>query len=124
MNISVSAPARSLGERLPPHTFFLVSAVFHYLGPAFAVLLFSQIEPLGVAWLRIATAAFVFAPLTQPWLALRQASPRLRLQLIGLGVCLATGGPGVLQTSRPGRARQWLSFNADRIEVVFVDEIP
>jgi hypothetical protein len=30
----------------------------------------------------------------------------------------------MLQTSRPGRARQWLSFNADRIEVVFVDEIP
>ena len=26
-------------HRLPPHAFFVVSAVFHYLGPAFAVLL-------------------------------------------------------------------------------------
>jgi inner membrane transporter RhtA len=46
---------------VPPHVFFLVSAVFHYLGPAFAVLLFSSVSVLGVAWLRIATAALVFA---------------------------------------------------------------
>ena len=26
-------------DRTPPHAFFAVSAVFHYLGPAFAVLL-------------------------------------------------------------------------------------
>ena len=39
--------------RLP----FLVSAVFHYLGPAFAVLLFARVDVLGVAWLRIAAAA-------------------------------------------------------------------
>ena len=37
---------------VPPHAYFLVSAVFHYLGPAFAVLLFAQVAPLGVAWLR------------------------------------------------------------------------
>src|SRR6202167_6430357 len=47
-------------HRLPPHAYFLVSAVFHYLGPALAVLLFAQIAPLGVAWLRIASAAVVF----------------------------------------------------------------
>jgi len=35
--------------------------VFHYLGPAFAVLLFARVGPLGVAWLRIATAALLFA---------------------------------------------------------------
>src|SRR6202167_187179 len=47
-------------QRLAPHAYFLVSAVFHYLGPALAVLLFAQIAPLGVAWLRIASAAVVF----------------------------------------------------------------
>jgi inner membrane transporter RhtA len=46
---------------IPPQTFFLVSAVFHYLGPAFAVLLFARLGVLEVAWLRIATAAVVFA---------------------------------------------------------------
>src|SRR6185312_8292272 len=54
-------PARrntaDLGRAMPPHAYFLVSAVFHYLGPAFAVLLFSQVSVLGVAWLRIASAA-------------------------------------------------------------------
>jgi inner membrane transporter RhtA len=48
-------------RRLPPHAYFVVSALFHYLGPAFAVLLFARVEPLGVAWLRIAAAALVFA---------------------------------------------------------------
>lgn len=54
-------------DKLPPHVFFVVSAVFHYLGPAFAVLLFAHLDALGVAWLRIATAAFVFALWRNPW---------------------------------------------------------
>jgi inner membrane transporter RhtA len=36
-------------DRFPPHLYFFVSAIFHYLGPAFAVLLFSQVSVLGVA---------------------------------------------------------------------------
>jgi inner membrane transporter RhtA len=44
---------------LPPQSFFLVSAVFHYLGPAFAVLLFARLDVLGVAWLPLATVATV-----------------------------------------------------------------
>jgi inner membrane transporter RhtA len=48
-------------RRPPPHAYFVVSALFHYLGPAFAVLLFARVEPLGVAWLRIAAAALIFA---------------------------------------------------------------
>jgi inner membrane transporter RhtA len=44
-----------------PHFYFVISAVFHYLGPSFAVLLFARVEPLGVAWLRIAAAALLFA---------------------------------------------------------------
>src|SRR5260370_852304 len=55
--VPVASPANAtLTESVPPHLFFLVSAVFHYLGPAFAVLLFAEIAPLGVAWLRIASA--------------------------------------------------------------------
>jgi inner membrane transporter RhtA len=46
---------------VPPETYFVGSAVFHYLGPAFAVLLFARVPVLGVAWLRIVTAAIVFA---------------------------------------------------------------
>ncbi|GAA4452449.1 EamA family transporter [Phytohabitans houttuyneae] len=53
--------------RVPPHAYFAVSAVFHYLGPAFAVLLFARVDALGVAWLRIASAAAVFALWRRPW---------------------------------------------------------
>jgi inner membrane transporter RhtA len=52
---------------VPAWTFFVGSAVFHYLGPAFAVLLFARVAPLGVAWLRIATAAAVYAAWRRPW---------------------------------------------------------
>ena len=55
----------------PPHAYFVVSAVFHYLGPAFAVLLFARVDVLGVAWLRIASAAAVFALWRRPWAAVR-----------------------------------------------------
>jgi inner membrane transporter RhtA len=41
---------------VPAQAFFLVSAVFHYLGPSLAVLLFARVGVLGVAWLRIASA--------------------------------------------------------------------
>jgi inner membrane transporter RhtA len=76
-------------EALPPHAWFGVSAVFHYLGPSFAVLLFPSIGVLGVAWLRIASAAAIFAPWTRPWRTLAQASKRTRILLIALGGCLA-----------------------------------
>src|SRR4051794_20922648 len=67
---SAAAPAAA-SERVPPHLYFVASAIFHYLGPAFAVLLFARIEVLGVAWLRIAAAALVFALWRRPWRALR-----------------------------------------------------
>jgi inner membrane transporter RhtA len=54
-------------ERIPPEAFFICSAIFHYLGPAFAVLLFARVDVLGVAWLRIASAAVVFAVWKRPW---------------------------------------------------------
>lgn len=76
-------------EAVPPHAWFGVSAVFHYLGPSFAVLLFPAVGVLGVAWLRIATAALVFAPWTKPWRTFARAAPRERLLLLALGACLA-----------------------------------
>lgn len=76
-------------EYVPPHVWFAVSAVFHYLGPSFAVLLFPAVGVLGVAWLRIASAAAVFAPWTKPWRTIASADPRTRWLLVGLGACLA-----------------------------------
>lgn len=74
---------------VPPHLWFGVSAIFHYLGPAFAVLLFPSIGVLGVAWLRIVSAAAIFAPVTKPWQTILKADVRTRVLLIGLGACLA-----------------------------------
>jgi inner membrane transporter RhtA len=54
-------------ERLAVPALLAGSAVFHYLGPALAVLLFARIDVLGVAWLRIAAAAAVFAAWRRPW---------------------------------------------------------
>jgi inner membrane transporter RhtA len=72
---------------IPPHAYFLVSAVFHYLGPAFAVLLFAHVSVLGVAWLRIATAALVFAVWRRPWRCFAAGSwPQRRLVLAMGGV--------------------------------------
>jgi inner membrane transporter RhtA len=73
----------------PPQAWFAVSAVFHYLGPSFAVLLFPSVGVLGVAWMRIASAAAIFAPWTRPWRTIAEAAPRTRLLLVGLGACLA-----------------------------------
>jgi inner membrane transporter RhtA len=78
-----------IARSVRPEGWFAVSAVFHYLGPSFAVLLFPAVGVLGVAWMRIATAALAFAPVTRPWRTIREASPRVRLLLVGLGVCLA-----------------------------------
>ncbi len=66
-----------MSRSLPPHVYFVVSAVFHYLGPAFAVLLFARVDALGVAWLRIASAAVVFAVWRRPWRHWRELDRRV-----------------------------------------------
>jgi inner membrane transporter RhtA len=81
--------ARTRQVRVPPHVYFLVSAVFHYLGPAFAVLLFQQVDVLGVAWLRIAAAAVVFAVWRRPWRLASQLTRADWSNLAALGVTLA-----------------------------------
>jgi len=73
----------------PPQLYFVGSAVFHYLGPAFAVLLFARVEPLGVAWLRIASAAVIFALWRRPWLALRRSDRAARETVVALAVVFA-----------------------------------
>jgi inner membrane transporter RhtA len=81
--------ATFIGNRLPPHGYFLVSAVFHYLGPAFAVLLFAHIAPLGVAWLRIAGAAVIFAAWRRPWRYYRGLQATAKRNVLMLGSVLA-----------------------------------
>jgi inner membrane transporter RhtA len=83
------ARAASLASRAPPQLFFVISAIFHYLGPAFAVLLFTHILPLGVAWLRIASAALVFAVWRRPWRYWRTLSVPSRRTIVCLGIVLA-----------------------------------
>jgi inner membrane transporter RhtA len=73
----------------PPHLYFVISAVFHYLGPSFAVLLFARVDVLGVAWLRIASAAVVFAAWRRPWRTLRALDPATQRLLVAWGVVLA-----------------------------------
>jgi inner membrane transporter RhtA len=76
-------------RRPPPHAYFVVSAVFHYLGPSFAVLLFAQVPVLGVAWLRIASAALIFAVWRRPWRTFVKLDTDTRRLLIGWGAVLA-----------------------------------
>jgi inner membrane transporter RhtA len=78
---------RRVAASAPPESFFVGSAIFHYLGPAFAVLLFARVEPLGVAWLRIASAAVVFALWRRPWPLLRKRT------VIAMGLVLAAMNP-------------------------------
>ena len=80
-------PAR-LG-RVPPQAFFGVSAVFHYLGPSLAVLLFARLDMLGVAWLRVASAAVVFALWRRPWRSVRPLGRGSRRTLLAMGAVLA-----------------------------------
>jgi inner membrane transporter RhtA len=80
-----SAPVAAV----PPHLYFMGSAVFHYLGPAFAVLLFVRVDVLGVAWLRIAAAALVFAAWRRPWRALARLDASARRALVAWGAVLA-----------------------------------
>lgn len=63
--------------------------MFHYLGPSLAVLLFARLDVLGVAWLRVASAALVFAFWRRPWRMYRQLSRAGRRTLLALGMVLA-----------------------------------
>jgi inner membrane transporter RhtA len=83
-----TATGRFVG-RVPPHAYFVVSAIFHNLGPAFAVLLFARVDVLGVAWLRIASAALILALWRRPWRTWRRLEPPVRRFLLGWAATLA-----------------------------------
>ena len=85
------APARGVtaADRVPPHAYFVGSAIFHYLGPAFAVLLFARVDVLGVAWLRIASAAAVLGLWRRPRRSLAALDRAGRRLLLGWGAVLA-----------------------------------
>ena len=81
--------AGAFAAKAPPESFFAISAVFHYLGPAFAVLLFARVDVLGVAWLRIASAALIFAAWRRPWRAFAALGRDGRRVLLAWGTVLA-----------------------------------
>ena len=81
--------AGAFAAKAPPESFFAISAVFHYLGPAFAVLLFARVDVLGVAWLRIASAALIFAAWRRPWRAFAALGRGGRRVLLAWGTVLA-----------------------------------
>jgi inner membrane transporter RhtA len=80
--------ARRLAS-LPPQSYFAGSAVFHYLGPSFAVLLFARVDVLGVAWMRIAAAALVLGAWRRPWRKLGALDRGGRLLIVALGAVFA-----------------------------------
>src|SRR4051812_20562684 len=87
-----AAPAvdrAAFADRVPPHAYFVGSAIFHYLGPAFAVLLFARVDVLGVAWLRIASAAVLLALWRRPWRGLATLDGSGRRLLVAWGAVLA-----------------------------------
>ena len=86
---SPPGPVARTVTRMPPTSFFLISGAFHYLGPSLAVLLFAHVAAPGVAWLRIASAAVVFALWRRPWRIFTAASSGQRLVFAGLGAVLA-----------------------------------
>ena len=81
-------PLDSTEFTVPPHAYFAVSAIFHSLGPAFAVLLFSRVEVLGVAWLRLAAAALIFGVWCRPWTLIARASQSQLTLLVAMGLVL------------------------------------
>src|ERR1700694_1453116 len=77
--------SRGRAATVPPQLSFMCSAVFPYLGPSFAVLLFTRVEVLGVAWLRIASAAAVFAVWRRPWHGFMALDRRGQVLIAALG---------------------------------------
>jgi len=75
---------------IPPHVWFVISAIFHSLGPSFAVLLFPAVGILGMAWLRIASAALVFMLVSHPLRLLRSLDHEEQKLLVIFGIVLAT----------------------------------
>ena len=70
-------------------SFFVVSAIFHYLGPSLAVLLFARIAAPGVLWLRISARRGRVRGVAAAVAAGRAADRRQLVTLLALGGVLA-----------------------------------
>jgi inner membrane transporter RhtA len=82
--VSIRPPSANAS---PPEALFTVGAVSQYLGAAIAVGLFDDIEPAGVAWLRVLGAALIVVGFRRPWK--RQWSLRQLAWSGAFGVALA-----------------------------------
>ena len=89
VGVSLDGSRGSLSRAVPPEAWFVVGTIFHYLGPSFAVLLFASVDVLGVAWLRIASAAIVFAAWRRPWRTIAALDRDVRRSVVAWGVVLA-----------------------------------
>jgi len=85
MSVQTLSLARASWRGVPPHAYFVASAIFHYLSPSIVVLLFERVEVLGVAWLRIAAAAAIFAVWRRPWRTFLALDASSRLVVVELG---------------------------------------
>ena len=122
MHLYPNPPTRSDGPRLvaqtvgrlPPTSFFLTSAVFHYL----ALHWLSCCSSTSMPWVwpgpRIASAAMLFALWRRPWCVLAGARGRQRCVLIGLGA------QRVPLASRAEAVQRQYTGTAGRIENVQV----
>src|SRR4051795_7132013 len=90
MAATTSPALPGAARTVPPELYFVGSAIFHYLGPAFAVLLFARVPVLGVAWLRIVAAAVLLAVWRRPWAALRSAGQEQLLVLAAWSAVLTS----------------------------------
>jgi inner membrane transporter RhtA len=63
---SVSAPIRT---RLPAEAFFVLGAISQYIGAAWAITTFDDLDARAVAWLRVVFAAVIAIGLTRAWRA-------------------------------------------------------
>lgn len=75
--------------QLPAQLWFAAGAIFHYLGPSLAALLFPAVGVLGVAWIRIMSAGVILAPWSRPWALWRRLGGSDRALLCSFGTCLA-----------------------------------
>jgi inner membrane transporter RhtA len=88
-SLPVLGSRRARDWAVPPHAYFVGSAVFHYLGPSFAVLLFARVDVLGVAWLRIASAAVVMGLWRRPLRRFAALERRDKTLVVALGAVFA-----------------------------------
>ena len=56
---------------LPAPLIFVLVAISQYIGAAIAVVLFDEIDPAGVAWLRVSFAAVILCAWRRPWRTVR-----------------------------------------------------